>query len=82
MAFTEKQKLLREARWLQHVSDGTVYAHTPLMDGNPQVVEVTAEEAFPDEFPKSAPKSKVQKPKKEDAPVGFAGLADVGDDSQ
>jgi hypothetical protein len=37
-------------RWLKNIKDGSVYAYSDLLAGNPAVKEVPAEVAFPEKF--------------------------------
>lgn len=37
-------------RWLKNIKDGSIYAYSDLLAGNPAVKEVSQEEAFPEKF--------------------------------
>lgn len=37
-------------RWLRNIKDGTIYAYSEYLAGNPSVTEVSEEQAFPERF--------------------------------
>ena len=48
-------------RWLRNIKDGTIYAYSEYLAGNPSVTEVSEEQAFPERFVPAKQRGRVAK---------------------